>query len=359
MAGNDSLFVDEGLLPNKTYSYTLTVQSFTATAQATTMDTTSHNWQWQMATLGDGNGSSLNDVTIINDTLAFAVGEIYFQNDPVPYCIAIWNGKEWVLKRLYYYNPNYQATLPLYSVQGIFVFSATDVWLAAGSIFHWNGKDSLTEFSFNRLTLPDPNATVTKLWGSSKSDLYGVGGAGTIVHFNANSTWQKIESGTVLPINDIWGAYNEKAKANEILCIASRTDQNEGKKLLMIKQQSAIVLPDSGLSWMLTSAWFVPNRKYYIAGDGFYELNKIGPIWYRNTALPPYQKSSVRGDRFNNVIVVGAFGLTLFYNGARWQSFHEKTYLSAGSYVKVSIKNNLIVAVGYSGNKGVVAIGKR
>ena len=43
MAGKDSLFIDEGLLPKHTYTYTLAAQSFTVTTQATTMDTTSHD----------------------------------------------------------------------------------------------------------------------------------------------------------------------------------------------------------------------------------------------------------------------------------------------------------------------------
>ncbi|MBI3006249.1 MAG: hypothetical protein HYY49_12660, partial [Ignavibacteriales bacterium] len=40
-------------------------------------DTTSHNFTWTIDTVGDGNSSVLYDVAIINDTLAYAVGEIY------------------------------------------------------------------------------------------------------------------------------------------------------------------------------------------------------------------------------------------------------------------------------------------
>jgi hypothetical protein len=100
----DSLFVDEGLLPNKTYTYTLAYQSFTATAQATTMDTTSHNWMWEIDTLGIAY-SSLYDVAIIKDTLAYAVGEIYLKDstgqfDPQPYSVAKWDGKSWTPLKL-------------------------------------------------------------------------------------------------------------------------------------------------------------------------------------------------------------------------------------------------------------------
>jgi hypothetical protein len=42
-------------------------------------DTTSHNFTWHIDTLGNfGSSSSFNDVAIINDSLAYAVGEIFF-----------------------------------------------------------------------------------------------------------------------------------------------------------------------------------------------------------------------------------------------------------------------------------------
>jgi hypothetical protein len=79
----DTLVIDEGLLPSRTYTYrayrfadSRLIDSSTQ-ATVTTMDTTSHNFTWQIDTLGDGSSSVLYDVAIIDDTLAYAVGEIY------------------------------------------------------------------------------------------------------------------------------------------------------------------------------------------------------------------------------------------------------------------------------------------
>jgi hypothetical protein len=57
-------------------------------------DTTSHNFTWTLQKLGGASGSVLYDVAIVNDTLAYAVGEMYLndsvgQNDPQPYNLAI------------------------------------------------------------------------------------------------------------------------------------------------------------------------------------------------------------------------------------------------------------------------------
>jgi hypothetical protein len=67
-----------------------------------TADTTSHNYTWQLELLGNGAGSGVfYDVAIINDTLAYAVGELYMkdslgQDDPHAYNVARWNGRQWL-----------------------------------------------------------------------------------------------------------------------------------------------------------------------------------------------------------------------------------------------------------------------
>ncbi|MEK9139324.1 MAG: hypothetical protein AAB393_19575 [Bacteroidota bacterium] len=82
MTRTDSLLVVEGLLPRHTYTFLAqrlqqdtTVIDVSARAQTTTMDTTSHAFHFEIDTLGV-TASSLSDVAIINDTLAYAVGEM-------------------------------------------------------------------------------------------------------------------------------------------------------------------------------------------------------------------------------------------------------------------------------------------
>ena len=47
--------------------------------------------------------------------------------------------------------------------------------------------------------------------GKSNSDLYGVGGAGTIIHYNGAS-WTSINSGISLEIHNIWGSKKQRRK---------------------------------------------------------------------------------------------------------------------------------------------------
>ena len=148
MTASDSLFVDEGLLPNKMYTYTLASGNWSVSVQATTMDTTSHNWTFQTVLLGDGNSSMLSDVAIVNDTLAYAVGGVYLKDstgqfDPQPYSIAKWNGKTWESIKLFN-----DAGYILTQVRGIYFNTLNDIWLAAGSIYHWDGTSPQTRNQF-------------------------------------------------------------------------------------------------------------------------------------------------------------------------------------------------------------------
>ena len=201
MGNTDSLCVIEGLLPRHTYSFVAqrlrdsTVIDASSAVQATMMDTTSHNFHFQIDTLGV-TSSTLYDVAIINDTLAYAVGELYLRDstgqvDPIAYSIAIWDGSTWQMRRLFYDGNNLTAP-----IRGVYAFGAMDVWLAAGSVFHWNGVGLQAELSFSRLTLPSPDGTVEKLWGSPDRRLFCVGNAGTIVEYDGS--WQRVESRTCI-----------------------------------------------------------------------------------------------------------------------------------------------------------------
>jgi hypothetical protein len=323
-------------------------------------DTTSHDFAWTIQVLGDGAGSVLYDVAIINDTLAYAVGEAYVRDssgqiDPTPYGVAVWNGFAWELKRLFYDGNNVIAP-----IRGVYAFGPNDVWLAAGSIFHWNGVGAQAELRFSRLTLPDPNATVEKLWGSSTSQLYGIGHVGTLVQY-ANGTWQRIESGTTLSIRDIWGATDPRTGQATILAVASGSSPNEGKKLLHIEGTTVAALPDSGLAWSLSGLWFIIGQRYYIVGDGIYYAESPAPErWLGGTnQVTAFYTTRVRGNASNDVIICGAFGESLHWNGLSWRSYRPQTIITNGAWGSVAIKGNLTMAVGHDGQQAIAAIGRR
>jgi hypothetical protein len=334
-------------------------------------DTTSHNFTWTRSTLGDRflvNGASglLRDVAIVNDTLAYAVGEIYTtdssgQADPYAYSLAQWNGTTWTLKHMYYriWDTNGPHTWRLSSISGIIAFGPSDVWLASGGIFHWNGTDTATDFSFNALVLGVPNAAIYHLWGASAKDIFGVGPVGTIVHYDGNY-WTPLASGTILDIRDVYG------NGNQVLAIASNFDAYRpwGRKLLSIDPVSMTVtsLPDSSLAYDLNSVWFVPGSIYYCAGAGLFhksDLNSTQP-WqlYPSGTVTSYATSSISGNAANDVFAAGSFMEIVHYNGSTWHNYSDVIPLDNGA-LNIEVKGNLAIAVGLDGADAVAYVGRR
>ncbi len=320
-------------------------------------DTTSHNFTWQTFTLGDGNSSVLYDVAIINDTLAYAVGEINVQasdgswKNP-PYNLARWDGRTWRLMTVYYIYQEQQFYSP---IRAVFAYSANNIWFGIGNMIHWDGQN------FNSVQLP-PGVwgpyRINKIWGSDNA-LYIVGDGGSIAQYS-NGRWQKLSSGTSLPIQDIWGDVDTRSSRLEIIAVASNKFLNEGKRLLKIEGLTTKMVPDSGLSWSLSGVWFQTNQQYYVVGDGVYPSTSLGTRWSRDEAFPPLYKNAIRGNNRNDVVVVGAFGLVLHYNGSTWKNYTGKELPEiSGSYYGVAIKNDVVVCVGQRGDRAIVVIGKR
>jgi hypothetical protein len=327
-------------------------------------DTTSHAWTFTKTLLGDGASSVLYDVAIINDTLAYAVGEISIRDSAgnwpyPPYNLAIWNGQTWRLQTLSY------ATKVLYpgsvgsdsgyaSARSLFTFNERDIWIAAGTIQHYDG----TRWQQYR---GEEAGFSNKMWGTSSTDMYFVSNGGRIIHYNGSS-WTKIQSGTTLPINDIWGGYNYYTKHWEILAVATQ-NYPPGRTILSINGNTALQISSSPIGQIeeFFSVWFVPNQHYYVIGDGIYEKSSLTDNDWKNNPLDitHYATTRIRGNAINDIFVVGAFGELLHYNGNNWYSFQSVTSLTNGAYTSVAIRNNLMIAVGGDSPLAVVTIGYR
>ncbi len=352
---SDTLVVDEGLLPNKTYTYTLGYQSFIVTAQTTTMDTTSHDITWQSWTFGGepGTGSStLYDVSIINDTLAYAVGEIYLKDslgnfDPNAYNLMKWNGHGWKLLRVKFYTVCGQESRSSYSASSIFVFSESDIWIAmAGDqIARWDGNKQTAT-----MCLP-VSFSVRKIWGESTNSVYVVGDGGNILHYT-NGLWAKIESGTAAPIIDIWGVVNN---GTTVYCAVNDYFHAGNTKILTITESGKV----DSLPWetdlRVSSVWTKNGYNLYACGDRIFK--REAGTW-QQLSVPLYYYETIRGNEENNIIAVGQGGIVVHYNGRTWQNYPD-LLMNDVVYYGLDVKNHTIVLVGLKGAQAIVTIGKQ
>jgi len=322
-------------------------------------DTTSHEFIWQTFTFGDAGSSALYDVAIINDTLAYAVGEIYLKDslgnwDPNAYNLVKWNGRRWELLRVQFYTFCGQAGTGSYPAKSIFAFGPNDIWIGmnGSQVVRWNGQAQSS-----------PECTpvsINKLWGENPSSIWAVGNSGQIAHYDGVE-WRRIESGTELNMYDIFGAQNPRTNVTEILAVASRVFVSYEREILRVEGTTVTILSDSGIHWPLSGVWFVPDRSYFVVGSGIYQKRSLGEARWRNGPLDitTYYTNAVRGTALNDVIIAGAYGECLHFNGTTWKSFRSQTGLVNGQYYAVAAKRTLVIAVGYESPRAVVVIGRR
>ncbi len=357
----DTVLYIDSLLPNQTYKFKISSsenQVSSNEVNATTLDTTSNNFTFTKYTFGGDAGSCvLRDVAIINDTCIYAVGELNIadtsQNGYTLYCYLKWNGIQWKLGRLKYFPPGSVGDSATSHGYSVFAFGENDVWISGDALFHWDGSHWSTFYNTG-------GEDAKKMWGPDSSDLYAVGNGGHVAQYH-NGVWSRIESGTSLNINDIYGAYNSKTNKYEILAPAANVLESYDRDLLQINNNVVTHLSTQPISSVLSSIWFKPNIKYYLAGDGIYIKNNLNEAKWKNKIfdITRYYTYKIRGNNLNGIVAAGGAGEIIYFNGMHWKSYINETQLPAGNYYGLDFKNNIIVAVGEDNPQAVITVGKR
>jgi hypothetical protein len=357
---NDTLIFIDSLLPKHTYTYkayrlngSIVFDSSDALT-ITTMDTTSHNFTWEIDTLGDGGSSVLYDVAIINDTLAYAVGEIYKRDslgnwDPLPYNLVKWNGQRWELKRVTVIFRGNPVTVPL---EGIFAYSPSDIWVTGSIPIHGDG---VRWIGYDIPTLVGTGATVSRMWGTP-SRMYFVGRAGNIIHYDGVQ-WRRLESGTSAGLLDVWGHTDPFSGHTTIFSVASSAEETKILSLSAVAARDTLAWPPSErLSGIYMSNAFT----VYVSSAGVWRHKNAG--WKQMLELPHnIFFTGLRGTTENNIFGVAWSGILAHYNGMNWYQYTEiPEYFN---FWKVAVSQNMVVAVGFMGglpvDKAGILIGRR
>jgi len=368
LAASDSVLLDTAALPKRTYQYkayrlnNTTLTDSSASLSVTTMDTTSHNFSFQIDTLGV-TSSVLYDVAIINDMLAYVVGEMYLRNDttgqlePIPYNMAKWDGSRWQPMRIQFYTICGQASRTPYPASSIFAFDEADIWIAmdGSQVARWNGSSQTAT-----MCLP-VSFSINKLWGESPSSVYAVGNGGNIMHYNG-STWRRVESGTTLDVYDVAGERNTRTGELEIYAVAGKLFVNADRKILQLTPTRVTTISDSAISVTLNGIWFNPGRRYYVVGGGMFDKRSIATLG-RWRAIHPNVTSvytlCIRGAALNDAFVGGSFAELLHFNGFSWRSYRGQITNSNAEFYSVAVTGKKVFAVGWMNPRAIVVRGSR
>lgn len=347
----DSLLYIDSLLPNTSYTFQASNSAYRITSsqlQLTTLDTTSHNFTWQSWTFGTIGSSTLYDIAIITGNNIWAVGELLIADTSIngytTYNAVHWDGSQWELKRI---KTNACGGVEYPPIKTIFAFSGDDILFAHidGSITYYDGTAFVNDCSL----ITQLNGSANKIWGISKNDYYVVSGNGFIARYNGQS-WQRIESGTDVDIQDIWGITSNNITPF-ILCAVSYIAQLGEHKILRINNTEVDSI-NWGTGRRVHSIWFDSNKKLYACGGGIYLGTAPGYKWVEQTQVPLFFTERVRGKGKNDLFVVGHFGLLAHFNGTSWKTYSEAAV--AAVYTSLDYKNNLMVTGGYTETQAVI-----
>jgi hypothetical protein len=330
-------------------------------------DTTSHDFSWTIVKLGDGASSILRDVTIINDTLAYAVGAVYVKDstgnwDPFPYNVAKWNGKAWELLRVSYSDYGVPRPPPLPGpLYAVYALGANEIYAASSAnLLRWDGVKWEERAFF--MTSISWNGRVRKIWGTDARNLLCAGENGALYHVDVTTgSWTSLQSGTILDIRDIYGARNPQTGSWEIMATASQQYTSFERRIMRIKGLTVEALADSPITEALTTCWFIPGSRYYVAGSGIFEKGSLDEAAWQRSAhgVAHYYTEAIRGSAANDIITVGDFGEVLHYSGRTWKNYAAQTGMASGAYYAVAVRGDRVIAVGVDSPRAVVLMGTR
>ncbi len=192
LKSNDSLFIVDSLQPSTSYSWQAIYDAVKSDpVTAVTMDTTTQNFTFETVEFGDGFSSSyFNDVWIFDENNIWAVGFVLSGVTAGQKNIVQWDGNVWKGRGRLFNSAG---------IEGIWAVDSSTIYFATGIVLKYSNGTFDWE-NFNHIPLPNGQA-VEKLWGSSESNIWGVGPWGTIVHYDGNG-WAKIE------FDSQWSFYN-------------------------------------------------------------------------------------------------------------------------------------------------------
>ncbi len=379
LSTQDSLLYIDSLMPSQIYSFQVSSIQNPVTSNkvsATTLDTTSHNFSWQTFEFGiQTNISRLFDVAIISENDIWAVGEIYMNDslgnpDPSSYNVVHWNGQSWEPKRIYYYGTCSAVTYP--PLTAIWAFDANNIVVTNGGSIGWfNGSTINLDCRVNLLL----TSAINKIWGSSSNDLYVVGGAGNIVHYNGNG-WRKLESGTNLFLADI--AVNN---SNELFTCGLNMSTVDG---IIVKTEngtsfSTVVESDNisqsqlfkpKLYGTISSICFDQLNTLYAAGNIVYQY-KFGRWDYLRSLPENYIGGNpsafyrgyvykIRATASNDIWIAGDRNTLKHFNGSTWQQIGLPYDPQIDLVWRgMETKNNTTVIVGSHNSNAIIMMIKK
>jgi hypothetical protein len=359
----DTVLCDSGLTMNTIYTYQIFLKEGDRVILHTTPDSahtllpTSHKFEWHYYSFGGFQPSSFNDVSIANDSLACAVGEIYEKSDTSDrnvdfHNLEIWEDSSWKARCLQDSGRGLKGCYSLKAVQAGYV---NDFWIAGDDLFQYRYQrnkfkrfvPSIAHGKINHLILRSAFPTI---YGDS-----GLIGSYNYLHDANNPAYVKIESGTTGNIIDAMEVINPIDRAASLYCVVTGGPEKTESGILKIELGRHITANVSPLQKHITSLWANQATPVFAScKDGL--LKRDAGAWRKVDIGKKISLMCVRGNALNDIFVCGLHGFLAHYDGENWKILKGT---GAGDYTRLAVKGDFVIAVGHENGKAVALVGKR
>jgi len=307
---------------------------------------TSHDVVFSVHTFGTF-GSDIFDSWIFNENYIISVGYLSVAGQG-HFSGAIWDGEDW---EIFQFLHNHSVANPF----GMWSFSDTNVYLATGSIYHWDGNP---DYELNRVWTIDfenyPNESARHVWAASDESIYFVGRGGGIIHYNGE-TFNRMESGTDVWLKDVWGYVDPETGEEtvwacgwdyDLATVLLIYDGDTWDPVYDADEYAWELLPDH-LSNIVLSVWSTDSFLYVLTGNGLYqcshETTGEGTLILENEWFVD-SRWQVRGLSDNDIFIAGYNQEIMHYNGETWAQINY----SPGDYLdNLHVTDHVLIAGGY------------
>jgi hypothetical protein len=149
------------------------------------------------------------------------------------------------------------------------------------------------------------------IWGSSSSDVFADGLAGTMLHYDGHS-WAKMNSGTTDVLRGIWGSSNSDVFVAGYQSI-HHYDGHSWAKM------------SSGTPYIITSVWGSSSSDVFAGDEKGTILHYDGHSWTKMNSGTGEFISSIWGSSSSDVFAVCNQGIILHYDGHSWAKMNSST----------------------------------
>lgn len=372
IVSKDTIFLDTTVLPQRTYEYIAygiengKVKDSSNTLTLQTMDTTSHNFNWEVHTVGY-QSSIVHDIAIINDTLIYAVGRFYEKDSSVSTQsasnIAVWNGKKWSFKRVLVEIPIEPPFPPAYAFSELYSVSIIN----ENTLLFSDRSDVLTIWnrtSDSVVKYYHVPISIQTTWISNKGEIFGAGVNGTIVLNNAYQLIMLDSMNHVL-ITDIYGKHDGSDVWFTGYSLSGKCEVLRYSNGVLNKiYDMSTPKPGDFLTWYIGTVWIGKYNVFLPSASGVvHKFSFIKSTASVENAKLQYFPYSIRGTGENNILLLSEYANLYHFNGSTWKHLGDIMNLNIGPYGGVELKNKTaaiggIWRQGFSRN-GIVIIGKQ